>query len=80
MNVPCQICRSIHGPFSGPEGSIRSCWKPAVMLVLDSLDQKLWVVADPYAEKKSPWKSWLLLLLIALLAVIAWKNGLLKFR
>ena len=37
-------------------------------------------LADPYAEKKTPWKAYLLVLLMAVLAFFAWKNGLLKFR
>jgi len=37
-------------------------------------------LSDPYAEKKTPWKSWLLLLLIVVLAFFAWKSGFLKFR
>ena len=37
------------------------------------------LLADPYAEKKVPWKMYLLILLMAVLAFFAWKNGLLKF-
>ena len=36
-------------------------------------------LADPYAEKKTAWKVYLLVLLIAVLAFFTWKSGLLKF-
>ncbi len=37
-------------------------------------------LADPFAEQKSHWKGWLLLLLLAFLALYAWQTGLIKFR
>jgi hypothetical protein len=37
-------------------------------------------LSDPFAEKKKPWKAWLLLVLAAAAAVTAWKMGLISLR
>jgi hypothetical protein len=31
---------------------------------------------DPYAEKPTPWRTWLVLILIAILLIVAWRVGL----
>jgi len=35
-------------------------------------------ISDPFAEKKTPWKRWLFLLMIVAAAVIAWQYGYFK--
>lgn len=37
-------------------------------------------LSDPFAEKKKPWKTWLLLVLALAAAVTAWKTGLISLR
>ena len=32
-------------------------------------------LTDPYAEKKTPWKSWLFLVLLIAAVVVAWQQG-----
>lgn len=32
-------------------------------------------ISDPFEEKKNPWKKWLLLMLLVVAALIAWKSG-----
>ncbi len=33
-------------------------------------------LSDPYAEKKRPWKTWLFLLLVSVVAALLWRQGL----
>ena len=33
-------------------------------------------LSDPYAEKRSPWRGWLLFAVVVIAAVVAWQNGL----
>lgn len=32
-------------------------------------------LSDPYAEKKRPWKTWLFLLILVVIAVVLWRQG-----
>jgi hypothetical protein len=33
------------------------------------------LLADPYAEKRRPWKLYLVLIALAALAIVAWRGG-----
>jgi hypothetical protein len=35
-------------------------------------------MSDPYAEKSSPWRAWILLLILVALVAVAWQQGLLE--
>lgn len=32
-------------------------------------------LADPYAEKRTPWRGWLLFAVVVIAAIVAWQNG-----
>jgi len=32
-------------------------------------------LSDPFAEKKRPWKTWLLLLMLVIIAIVLWRQG-----